>query len=133
MMFNELAWDKAHDKNINKIKQTALGRKMLSTLSRSKKLYTIKEPVISAGGLFSNNYSPKTNTIVLNSDATLYINTESGRLQVQADNILFHELGHAYLHEIGNSMYSDEMYVIKNFENIYGHYNRIDHGGGLFW
>lgn len=39
MLFNDLAWDKAHDENINKIKQTALGRKMLSTLSKSDTEY----------------------------------------------------------------------------------------------
>ena len=43
-------------------------------------------------------------------------------------NILAHEIGHAYLHEINNPYYRDEMYVIQNIENSYGGYNRVNHG-----
>jgi hypothetical protein len=118
---------------MQKIQNNDLGITMIIELMDSKKTYKIIEPKISFFGLFSNVYNPKTRTIVISKNATLYVYiTGNIKKKVYIDNILFHELGHAYLHEKENDKYLDEMYVIENFENKYGGYTRINHEGSLW-
>jgi len=114
------------------VTQTKIGRKILHRLSSSDITYKIIDT-----GRFSsvNEYDPYSHTINMAVDATASIRVydptgiifKTKCKKIYSDNILVHELGHAYLQDIGDYRYKDEMYVIKNFENVYGKYERVDH------
>jgi len=135
----KIEYNDEYSKIIAKVTQTKIGRKILHRLSSSDITYKIIDT-----GRFSsvNEYDPYNHTINMAVDATASIRVydptgiifKTKCKKIYADNILVHELGHAYLQDIGDYRYKDEMYVIKNFENVYGKYERVDHSTCiLFW
>ena len=132
-LYNELHWDKEFDDAMDKILDTDIGIKIVSALDDSKKDYYLKSPRINF--LARAAYNPKTRTAVIpiGESVKVYVKDKSGKKSVATvsfDGVVLHELGHAYRHEIDKVAHygnDEEMYVIKNYENVYTGLNRISH------
>ncbi len=139
----ELIVDPKFDALISKIKQHNWGSTVYWKLKRSSSTYKISEmglQFLNFFGFSPASYNSSNRTIFMTPGVRVRVRTKKAEtfwgsdetVIIEPDEVLFHEMGHAYRHEVDNVTTgggAEELHVIKNFENIYSGHARIDHWG----
>ena len=138
-LYNDLLYDKKiFGVDIEKIKQTEIGRKVINDLEESEAIFIIQAPdkIFNVIAKFLGmdpvaEYRFMTNTITMEPGMAAKIATGESTFEIlTSDAVLFHELAHAHLDLLG--FRTGNMYVIQNYENPYTGFNRINAGATLY-
>jgi len=140
-MFNDLKVAAELTADIEKIRKTPIGRKVLSDLENSPREFEIVAKGWGGVAEFfgfepTAGYSPVTQKIYMDAGMSARVYTDSGAVILDSSSVLVHELGHMHRDFLGITSpirSFEEMQTRQQYENVYTGHNRINSEGEGLW
>jgi len=129
----------------NNLRHYDVSAQTISTLEASKNVYTIREPDAKSRSIVSINggnpfarffgfYDPIERSIHISPGVRAEVGEEGkpDPTTVSHESVLYHELGHAYIHETTGNTRQSERDIHKMFDNFFNIFKRDSNNDGGF-